>query len=483
MKGTMNQHLDTMNTPFAKFARLAGPALLVCAVALAPVRAGLPEPGVRLYGTVAIGGVVVTAADVDVVIEARKTPLGDAIASYRMGSLTNAGNFYSLKINAEASGPLADVGNVLISSNLYVVVRNDSGDLDSKTFTLTGRGMSARLDFGSLDTDGDGMSDEFELANFGSATGGDPNADPDHDGRPNLREFLQGTNPAVADGRHPADLAPADDRITLQEVTDYILAWKTGGTWPVEPALNAANIEDYITRAGALWKGGEFYEFDNSPVTNAPMWWVNITSGGSSGPEPRSLDSDLAKAATVKTGRSLPLDYRPNQAVLVTVVATPVAQTKAYAVVETPPAGWTVRNISHEGRWDSVNRKIKWGPFFDQTERTFTYEAVPAPASSGQADFAGRGSFDGYGLVSDGAQRIWPPGQTPSPRLAVASLSESGVSVELQGEPGRTYEVQSSEVLGVWLTGPSVTLDSQGRGSIPAGQGDAARFYRLRLLQ
>jgi hypothetical protein len=483
MKGTMNKHLDTMNTPFANFARLAAPSLLVCAVALAPLHAGLPEPGVRLYGTVAINGTIVTAADTDIVVEARKTPSGSAIASYRMGSLTNAGNFYSLKVNGEAAAPLVDAGNALLGSTLYVVIRNGSADLDSKTFTIDGRGLNARLDFGSLDTDGDGMSDEFELANFGSETGGDPNADPDHDGRPNLREFLQGTDPNVADGRHPADLAPADNRITLQEVTDYILAWKTGGTWPVEPALNAANIEDYITRAGALWKGGEFYEFDNSPATNAPMWWVNISSGGSSEPEARALASATPKAATVSTARALPLDYRPNQTVTVTVVATPASQTKAYAVVETPPAGWSVRNISHEGRWDPVNRKIKWGPFFDQTVRVFTYEAVPGPASSGAAAFDGRGSFDGYGLASDGARTIWPPGLTPSPRLEVAALSTSGVSVDLRGEPGRTYEVQSSEVLGVWVTGPTVTLDSQGRGSIPAGQGDGARFYRLRLLQ
>ena len=45
------------------------------------------------------------------------------------------------------------------------------------------------------DTDGDGMSDAYELEHFGSETGGDPTKDPDGDGRTNLEEFLALTDP------------------------------------------------------------------------------------------------------------------------------------------------------------------------------------------------------------------------------------------------------------------------------------------------
>jgi hypothetical protein len=45
------------------------------------------------------------------------------------------------------------------------------------------------------DSDGDGMSDQFEQQYFGSATGGDPNADDDGDGVSNVDEFRAGTNP------------------------------------------------------------------------------------------------------------------------------------------------------------------------------------------------------------------------------------------------------------------------------------------------
>ena len=47
----------------------------------------------------------------------------------------------------------------------------------------------------TVDTDGDGLPDWWELRYFGSITGADPNADPDGDGVDNRTAYLQGRNP------------------------------------------------------------------------------------------------------------------------------------------------------------------------------------------------------------------------------------------------------------------------------------------------
>ena len=48
------------------------------------------------------------------------------------------------------------------------------------------------------DSDGDGMSDNFEQQYFGSATAGAPGIDADGDGQTNLQELIAGTNPVDA---------------------------------------------------------------------------------------------------------------------------------------------------------------------------------------------------------------------------------------------------------------------------------------------
>lgn len=50
----------------------------------------------------------------------------------------------------------------------------------------------------TVDTDGNGLPDWWELQFFGHLTGTDPTADPDHDGAGNLAEWLAGTNPTNA---------------------------------------------------------------------------------------------------------------------------------------------------------------------------------------------------------------------------------------------------------------------------------------------
>jgi len=59
------------------------------------------------------------------------------------------------------------------------------------------------------DADHDGLSDKWEIANFGSITAYDGNGDADHDGVKNSLEFAAGTNPNLvdSDGDGVSDLA------------------------------------------------------------------------------------------------------------------------------------------------------------------------------------------------------------------------------------------------------------------------------------
>ena len=57
------------------------------------------------------------------------------------------------------------------------------------------RALCVRTDIDPDDYDGNGLPNDWERRHFLQETGTDPNADPDGDGRTNLQEFLDGTDP------------------------------------------------------------------------------------------------------------------------------------------------------------------------------------------------------------------------------------------------------------------------------------------------
>ncbi|RME90482.1 MAG: hypothetical protein D6766_13195, partial [Verrucomicrobia bacterium] len=72
------------------------------------------------------------------------------------------------------------------------------------------------------------------------------------------------------DTRHPADQRPPELALTMEEVTAYATAWKTGQEWPAGP--NPIPLS-YVTRAGYLWKHGEAYAYDPA-AGPPPLCWV-----------------------------------------------------------------------------------------------------------------------------------------------------------------------------------------------------------------
>ncbi|OQX03673.1 MAG: hypothetical protein BWK80_55170 [Desulfobacteraceae bacterium IS3] len=90
--------------------------------------------------------------------------------------------------------------------------------------------------------------------------------------------------------------------------------------------------------------------------------------------------------------RTLPSCYIAGTKLTVTLKATPALNTGSYAVEETPPAGWTVSNISDGTLYSGV---VKFGPFFDNVSRTLTYDVTPPASETGDKTFTGTASENG----------------------------------------------------------------------------------------
>lgn len=499
-------HDPTMNTPRR---RSRPPLLTLLLSSLLPgtptTHAGVPEPDSVFYGSIALDGQFVTATHSTVTVELRTSPNGPPLRTYRMGSSPRAGNLYVLRASTESTSPLLQPDSLPLGATVHIVVRDPSGVRDSKSHLLAERGAFVRLDFGDIDSDGDGMSDSFEHTHFGSASGGNPTLDPDNDGRPNLREFLDHTHPLVPDGRHPADLQPANDAISIAEVTAYTLAWQLGDEWPIEPKTIPV---EYVTRAGALWKGGESYRFQNTPATNAPMWWVNTPPPGpsllsssdltppaeptdptpptpSNRSHPRALAGPSDPIPTrAQAARSTPANFKPSQPTPIRIHVVPDPDTLSFAVEETPPHGWIVRNVSHGGRLDRTRGRIKWGPFYDTQPRDLSYDVTPLPGTDTVGSFTGVGSFDGRNLTLAGSSKVLPPGVAAAPELTAARAENGNFHFQLTGTAGNRYLIEASSDLHHWTPLQTLVADSHGNLVYAVSRlGLDQRFFRARLAE
>ena len=181
------------------------------------------------------------------------------------------------------------------------------------------------------------------------------------------------TGPAcmVPLAEHPADTLAPLFSLSIGEVTAYGAAWRRGQDWPLPP--NPIPI-DYVTRAAALWKGGECYTLDGWE-TNAPLWWISCPGSTAGMAMPAAPASQTSVGTAI---RRLPEFAGPTEPVTVTLELAPSPLTKACAVEEVIPSSVAVANITGNGEWDAASRKIKWGPFLDATSHTVSYQASRA---------------------------------------------------------------------------------------------------------
>jgi uncharacterized delta-60 repeat protein len=191
---------------------------------------------------------------------------------------------------------------------------------------------------------------------------------------------------------HPADI---DENFILSanEAAAYGAAWKRGMTWESPP--NPIPIA-YVTRAGALWNGGETYKIDTS-LGDPPLCWINKKK--------RSLRDETpnAESSAVRDCLSACLTGQP---LTVTLTVKPADTVKSYAVEEDMPPGWTFGSVGDSGEFDAVNNKVKFGFFPDSEVRTLTYQIKPTATAAGEAVLNGVASFDGKDLKISGTGKV-----------------------------------------------------------------------------
>lgn len=198
--------------PFSPLPLFPSSVALLAVVVLASVaRAEIPEPDNVLYGSIALDGAMVTAERTDVVVEARRSINGPAIASYRMGSNPPVGNFYSLRLKLESFNPLFDPTASQVGNALFIVVSDATGVRAQASYTLSSRGEFQRLDFGTAmpDSDGDGLPDAWETHYFGglNQNAGSVGAN----GLSALQNFIAGTNPNDANSVFELSITPTNN--------------------------------------------------------------------------------------------------------------------------------------------------------------------------------------------------------------------------------------------------------------------------------
>jgi len=182
--------------------------------------------------------------------------------------------------------------------------------------------------------------------------------------------------------------------MTISELTTYGAAWKRGDPWGLPPPPQPIQPE-YLMRGIELWHGGEHYDLVTS-ITNAPFWWVNLTNAVAPGDVPIAIQpGSIALNGTAVV--SMTNSFQPGVPITVTIISKPNLSVLNYALEDKPPEGWTVtaNSISYGGSFDALLGKVKWGPFFENTPRTNSYQVIPPLDAVRLGEFVGGAAFDG----------------------------------------------------------------------------------------
>jgi hypothetical protein len=176
----------------------------------------------------------------------------------------------------------------------------------------------------------------------------------------------------------------------------------------------------------------------------------------------------------------MPSQSRPGQTLPIDIAVTPLSGVLVYAIEDTVPEGWSVASISGDGNFAASARKLKWGPYFDNTAREVSYEAVPPAGAMSVVSFTGTASFDGLNVDIGGQRQALPSSLTLPIRLTLRTAADGSLSLFFGGQAGGVYRIESSEDLKLWSPFETVT---NGTGAVDFSPGAQVkplkRFYRV----
>jgi hypothetical protein len=110
-----------------------------------------------------------------------------------------------------------------------------------------------------------------------------------------------------------------------------------------------------------------------------------------------------------KAMRLLPAQYQGGRKLRAGIVVTPARGTQTYLIIERPPAGWTVSDISDGGAYDAGTGELRFGPIEGDRVRLFTYSVKPPSKAKGIQLFSGQLVADGASYSIGGQQTIGGP--------------------------------------------------------------------------
>ncbi len=197
------------------------------------------------------------------VVTSATDPDGDPI-SYAYQWQQSANNVTFISLTGQTASSLSAIWT--IAGDYYrVVITPSDGQTNGAPF------ISASV-LVPVDADGNGINDDWEVANFGNI-GVDPNADPDGDGQNNLAEFLAGIDPNNAGSAlRITSIAPEGDNINI--------AWATVGGKTNVVQVNNGPSTNYFDLSGPISISGSgdttTNYLDVGGATNFPSRYYRI---------------------------------------------------------------------------------------------------------------------------------------------------------------------------------------------------------------